>query len=159
MQYAKDSFYMALRDRLAVVNSQRTIEISGVQRPAVVVVENECAGTTEYFGETFLIDWRQAEQVEENGPTAMRCVITFRTSGTEERCGLDRGRTLATLQEELLAITKLNSTAKQDFEGDEPVDLETRIYWTEPKFGEIEAKSSWLECKASVRVYCFPEEK
>lgn len=159
MQFAKDSFYMALRDRLAGVNPQRTIEIAGQPRPAVLVVENECAGATEYVAETFLIDWQQAERSESAGPTLLKCSIVFRTAGAEERFGLDRGRMLATLHEELLAITKVNSAAKQDFRGSEPLDMATRIFWTEPKFGEVETKGSVLECKASVNVYCYAEEK
>lgn len=159
MQFAKDSFYMALRDRLATLNPQRTIEIAGEQRPAILVVENECAGSTEYLNETFLIDWQQAELAESAGPTGLKCSITLRTAGAEERGGLDRGRLLVTLQEELLAITKVNSAEKQDFGGALPVDLGTLIFWTQPKFGEVEAKGSMLECSASVRVYCYPEDK
>jgi hypothetical protein len=40
MQGAKDSFYMALRSRLAVLNPARTMVIDGVTVPAIVVREN-----------------------------------------------------------------------------------------------------------------------
>ncbi len=36
MQFAKDSFYMALRERLASLNPQRTVTLNGATRPAVV---------------------------------------------------------------------------------------------------------------------------
>ncbi len=41
MQFAKDSFYIALRDRLAVLNPARTVYLDGVTRPAVIVAENQ----------------------------------------------------------------------------------------------------------------------
>ena len=41
MQSAKDSFYSALRDRLAVVNPGRSVTLQGVARPAIFVAENE----------------------------------------------------------------------------------------------------------------------
>ena len=40
MQAAKDSFYMALRERLAALNPARTMVIDGVTVPAIVVREN-----------------------------------------------------------------------------------------------------------------------
>ena len=41
MQNAKDTFYELLRERLAVLNPERTIVVRGVSRPGVLVDENE----------------------------------------------------------------------------------------------------------------------
>ena len=41
MKNAKDTFYVALRDRLAAVNPARTFVLRGVVRPGIMVVENE----------------------------------------------------------------------------------------------------------------------
>ena len=41
MQSAKDSFYIALRGRLAALNPQRAVFLDGATRPAIVVCENE----------------------------------------------------------------------------------------------------------------------
>ena len=41
MQNIKDSFFIAIRDRLAALNPQRTVTIQGGSRPAILVIENE----------------------------------------------------------------------------------------------------------------------
>jgi len=41
MQNIKDSFFIAIRDRLATLNPQRTVLVQGVSRPAILVIENE----------------------------------------------------------------------------------------------------------------------
>ena len=41
MQNAKDSFYMALRTRLASINPERTVLLRGTVRPAILVEEAE----------------------------------------------------------------------------------------------------------------------
>ena len=41
MQNAKDSFYMALRTRLAAINPERTILLRGAARPGILVEEAE----------------------------------------------------------------------------------------------------------------------
>src|SRR5664279_746773 len=41
MQPTKDSFYVALRDRLVVVDPNRTVTLDGATRPAIAVLENE----------------------------------------------------------------------------------------------------------------------
>ena len=40
MQFAKDSFFLALQQRLAGLNPQRTVTLNGTTVPAVVVAEN-----------------------------------------------------------------------------------------------------------------------
>lgn len=41
MQNAKDSFYMALRTRLATINPERTVLLRGTVRPGILVEEAE----------------------------------------------------------------------------------------------------------------------
>ena len=41
MQNAKDSFYMALRTRLAAINPERTVLLRGTIRPGILVEEAE----------------------------------------------------------------------------------------------------------------------
>ena len=40
MQFAKDSFFLALQERLAALNPVRSVTLNGATVPAVVVVEN-----------------------------------------------------------------------------------------------------------------------
>ncbi len=41
MQNAKDSFYMTLRARLAIINPERTVLLRGTLRPGILVEEAE----------------------------------------------------------------------------------------------------------------------
>jgi hypothetical protein len=43
MQNAKDSFYIALRTRLAALNPERTILLRGTKRPGILVEEAEAS--------------------------------------------------------------------------------------------------------------------
>ena len=70
MQAAKDSFYRALQGRLSIVNPGRTIEVDGVARPAILVVENEPYPPHKLFFNTFYIHWLGAPAVREFVGTA-----------------------------------------------------------------------------------------
>ena len=63
MQFAKDSFYIALRDRLAVVNPARTVAINGTVRPAVLVAENEPVSAASLLPNVFQVTWMAAQAV------------------------------------------------------------------------------------------------
>ena len=63
MQFTKDTFYMALRTRLAALNPQRTVTIEGALRPAVIVVEDEPATTAPPFTECFYLTFGAAQAV------------------------------------------------------------------------------------------------
>ena len=56
MQNAKDSFYMALRNRLAVLNPERTILLRGAVRPGILVEEAE-APFNQLPGDVFVLRW------------------------------------------------------------------------------------------------------
>src|SRR5579883_1566813 len=67
MQFAKDSFAVALRERLAALNPGRTVTLGGVQRPAVVVRENEMPNAAEPAMECFYLEWGACRAVGEGG--------------------------------------------------------------------------------------------
>ena len=54
MQFAKDSFFLALQSRLAGLNPARTVTINGATVPAVLVVENLPPSLGEAVAEHFL---------------------------------------------------------------------------------------------------------
>ena len=118
MQFTKDSFYMALQQRLAAVNPQRTITLSGATRPAVVVAENELVIPIVPLPDAFYIEWGAAQlaarQTGSRELMEMECVISYHTFGTVES-GVDRGRTLGALDTELLSICQPQHTAKRDY--------------------------------------------
>ena len=56
MQNAKDSFYMALRTRLAAINPERTILLRGTVRPGILVEEAE-APFSQFPNDVFVLRW------------------------------------------------------------------------------------------------------
>ena len=56
MQNAKDSFYMALRTRLAALNPERTILLRGAVRPGILVEEAE-APFASCPSDVFVLRW------------------------------------------------------------------------------------------------------
>jgi len=55
MQFAKDSFFLALQERLAGLNPGRTVTLNGTTVPAVAVVENLPPSSAEPEPNTFYI--------------------------------------------------------------------------------------------------------
>ncbi len=127
MQFAKDSFYMALRERLASLNPQRTVTLNGATRPAVIVAENELVIPVEPLPDAFYIEWAASQTVEGQAGSralmAMDCVISHHTLGTVES-GVDRGRTLAALDMELIGICQ----PRTDFQAGFHADAERRTW-------------------------------
>ena len=175
MQSAKDSFYMALRERLAAVNPARVMAVNGVTRPAIVVMENESVSAAEPLADAFYIYWGGARISKghsggERALMALECTIAYRTSGSGET-GVDRGRSLTALDQELLAICRPGWAAKRDYRQSPAEDLGTNVVWTAAELGEAEtvgeAPSSWrktravsgakLQRLASMTVYFFAE--
>jgi len=173
MQFTKDSFYMALRERLAALNPQRTVTLNGATRPAVIVAENEAVIPVVPLSDAFYIEWGAvqlaARQTGSRELMEMECVISYHTFGTVES-GVDRGRTLGELDVELLGICQPQHTAKQDYTQSPSVELGSNIFWTSPTLGKVEGsqgpktealprgnESVRLERSATLTVCFFPE--
>jgi hypothetical protein len=173
MQFTKDSFYMALLERLVSLNPLQTITLNGTTRPAIVVAENELVIPVAPVSDAFYIEWGTAQTVQRQtgsrGLMEMECVISYHTFGTVES-GVDRGRTLGKLDMELLSICQPPRTSKRDYTQSPSVDLGTSILWTTPSLGKVSggdaAKNEGLprgsegvrlERSASLRVFFFPE--
>ncbi len=168
MQFTKDSFYLALRERLAALNPQRVVTINGVERPAIIVAENEAVVPVEPLPDAFYIEWGEAKPVAHQESATpllqMECTISHHTLGSIES-GVDRGRMLAQLDSELLSICQPQRTAKRDYTQAPSADLGTSIFWTIPEFGAVSGivahsntnKRIRLERKARLTVFFFPE--
>ena len=162
MQFAKDSFYIALRDRLAALNPARVVYLDGASRPAVIVAENQAPGSIVPFDNAFYLRWGAARvsastQHARRPLLALDCVLSYRTSGTEDNSFSDRGRTLATLDGELLSICSPGVTAKQDFSQAPVVDLGTKVLWRRPQLSDAEVVGSELRRLAALTILFFPE--
>jgi len=173
MQYTKDSFYMTLVTRLTALNQQQTITLNGTTRPALVVAENELVVPIVPLPNAFYIEWGAAAVVQRQTGSrallAMECIISYHTFGTVES-GVDRGRTLANLDMELLSMCQPPWTSKRDYTETPSVDLGTRIFWTQPEFGKVSGSEAAkneglprgsegvrLERSVSLKVFFFSE--
>ena len=155
MQYAKDSFYIALRDRLAEVNPQRTVTVNDVRRPAVLVGENE--GPLAGVDEAFVLSWGDAHPVGSGTALmTMACTIAYASRGADGTNG-DRGRTLGTLDGELLAISQPPRAQKTNYTVIPPQSLGTAIFWTDLDFDEPKDEQDRIVRRARTKVYFYSE--
>jgi hypothetical protein len=159
MQNAKDSFYMALRMRLTNINPQRTILLRGTVRPGILVEEAE-APFSQVPNDVFILRWL-ALGLDRNLDCAMaaqECEIVYQTCGTQSFGGLDRGRVISEMDEELSTMLEPSYTPKFNFAVTPPAAMLTKVFWEEPGFGQIVAQRDLLSRSAKVMVYSYQEQ-
>jgi len=139
MQFAKDSFFLALQQRLAGLNPARTVTLNGTTVPAVLVVENLPPSFGEPQPNTFYVEWGAADVISGNAGSgalmSLNVVISYYTFGSVQSM-VDRGRVLAELDEELLSICQPPNTEKRDYAQSPSADLGTSVFWGQPSFTE-----------------------
>jgi hypothetical protein len=150
MQFAKDSFFLALQQRLAALNPARTVTVNGTTVPAVLVAENLPPASAEPQPNAFYIEWGTAGVIDGHAGDAalmsLQCVVSYYTLGTVQSM-VDRGRVLGQLDGELLAICQPTNTEKYDYTQSPSVDLGTTVFWNQPSFQE--ATTSGVEDNTS----------
>ena len=159
MQNAKDSFYMALRTRLAAINPERTILLRGTTRPGILVEEAE-APFTQLPNDVFVLRWSGAGVDLNLGSTmvAEQCEILYQTCGTQSYGGLDRGRALSKMDEELASILQPFYTVKLNYTATPPTAMLTKVFWNEPAFSAMVIQRDQLSRFATVMVYSYQEQ-
>ncbi len=139
MQFAKDSFFLALQQRLAALNPGRTVTINGTTVPAIVAVENIPPSSGEPQPNTFYLEWGSASIVDGHAGNSallgLGCAISYYSLGTVASM-VDRGRVLGQLDAELLAMCQPPSTEKMDYSRSPSADLGTKVFWSQPAFDE-----------------------
>lgn len=161
MQNAKDTFYTALRDRLAAINPARTIVVRGATRPAVLVEENELPSDAVPVN-AFRLRW-PGLKIDANSAlplVTMICEIRYATDGSSGNGGMDRGRLLASCDAELLAALSEapRSAVKMSYSAAAaPVPMGTNIFWGDVTFGATVMTGERLERVATVEVFCYQE--
>ncbi|MBB5057233.1 hypothetical protein HDF16_001918 [Granulicella aggregans] len=165
MQDARDSFFVALRTRLAAINPDRTIVLRGQIRPGILVEENELP-TAFQPADAFTLHWT-AMAVDAAGPlplVAMECQINYATDGTSGSGGMDRGRLLGAMDGELTAalLTETQSAVKKNFSGvvgtgAAAVAMATNIFWSTPRFAPAKTSGERLERTATVQLFAYQE--
>jgi len=159
MQNAKDTFYIALRSRLASVNPARTMTLRGVTRPAILVSEAE-APMAQPLLDAFALSWTGLEaDVQLPAILAqMTCEIQYATAGTKANAGLDRGRTLEEMDCEVFHLLYPYSTQKMNYTTTPATPMETFVFWSEPEFGPAVALRDGLSRTVKVTVFAFQEQ-
>jgi hypothetical protein len=159
MQNAKDSFYLALRTRLAGINPERTVLLRGALRPGILVEEAE-APLAQPRSDVFVLRWL-CLGVDGDLSCAMsvtECEILYTTCGTEAFGGLDRGRMLSAMDEEVLAMLHPFYTPKRNYSVQPPADLQTNVFWDEPTFSPINVQRDRLSRSVRVMVYSYQQQ-
>ena len=158
MQNAKDSFYMALRNRLAALNPERTITLRGAIRPGILVEEAE-APFNQLPNDVFIVRWLGVGGDVDQASTlvAEECEIIYNTCGCQSFGGLDRGRALTQMDAELLGILQPFSTPKVSYSAQPPASLLTQVFWDEPVFSPAITQRDRLTRSAKVMVYSYQE--
>src|ERR1700679_3966952 len=158
MQNAKDSFYVALRTRLAAINPERTILLRGAVRPGILVEEAEAP-----FGQlptdVFVLRWL-GMGMDQDLPSMMvaeECEVLYSTLGTQSFGGLDRGRALAAMDEELVGMLTPLWTPKLNYTAQPAAAMLTKVFWDEPVFGQVTVARDRLSRTARVVVYSYEE--
>lgn len=164
MQNAKDTFYEALRSRIAAGNPERTVVLRGQIRPGVLVEENELV-TTVTIPDCFRLRWDEASVDGTNAMplVALRCEILYETAGTAGNGGMDRGRALAAMDAELAAAVNAcpQFVVKQSYaalaNGGSAAAMSTNVWWDDAAFGAAQVKADRLARTATVMVMSYQE--
>jgi hypothetical protein len=159
MQNAKDSFYMALRTRLTTINPERTVLLRGSVRPGILVEEAE-APFNQLPSDVFVLRWLGLGVDMDLSSTmaAEECEIVYQTCGTQSFGGLDRGRQLSEMDEELTEMLVPFYTPKLNYTTTPPATMLTQVFWDEPGFGPIAVQRDRLGRSAKVIVYSYQEQ-
>jgi hypothetical protein len=159
MQNAKDSFYMALRTRLVAINPERTILLRGATRPGIVVEEAE-APFSQLPSDVFVLRWLGLAVDTDLAVTmaAEECEVLYQTCGTQSFGGLDRGRLLSAMDEELLSMLQPFCTPKLNFTANPPTAMLTNVFWEDPVFTPLVTQRDQLGRSAKVVVFTYQEQ-
>jgi hypothetical protein len=160
MQNAKDTFYITLRDRLAVVNPARTMVLRGVTRPGSLVEENELASAVQPV-DSFCLRWTGLRVDSRAGLAlvSMQCEIRYCTDGSAGNGGMDRGRLLTGMDAELVAAVNAapQSVVKSAFVAGGSTSMGTKVFWGDVVFGAAVVENERLERVATVDVFAYQE--
>jgi hypothetical protein len=89
---------------------------------------------------------------------ADQCEILYQTCGTQSFGGLDRGRLMSQMDEEVTAMLQPFHTPKLNYTATPPAAMLTQVFWDEPGFGPLTTQKDRLSRSASVMVYSYQEQ-
>lgn len=158
MQNAQDTFYITLRNRLSLLNPNRTIYLRGVTRPGILVESNELP-TARPPSDVFVLRWTGIH----NDPyladvlLQLECEIEYVTEGTTANLGMDRGVKLTEMDAELMSLLQPNTAQKMNYAATPLMPMETQIFWNEASFTSAKTERDRLSRTATVSVFSYEE--
>lgn len=161
MQFSKDSFFLALRDRLAALAPDRTVIVDGAARPAVLVAENESSTAAPPLPRAFYLHYGACEAINPSSPAPLYrldCEIAYRT-GFETGDSHARGRALGALDQELLCLCSPPRTAKVDAAQAPPRPLGSTVSWSALSFLAPDDAGSELRRRARLSLFFYMESE
>ena len=159
MENAKDTFYVTLRNRLAVLNPNRVMMLRGLQRPGILMEEAEVV-VPQMPTDAFVLRWTGLD-VDGQLPSAlaqMTCEIHYTTGGTQPNAGLDRGRALEEMDAELFSILSPSCAQKMNYTQTPAVAMATKVFWGIPQFSPASSQRERLTRIAKIAVFAFQEQ-
>ena len=150
---------MTLRARLATINPERTILVRGAVRPGILVEEAE-APFSQLPNDVFVLRWQGlgVDMDLVSTMAAAECEILYQTCGTQSFGGLDRGRALSQMDEELVAMLTPFYTPKLNYTATPPAAMLTQVFWDEPGLTPIVTQRDRLSRSAKTMVYSYQEQ-
>jgi hypothetical protein len=88
---------------------------------------------------------------------AAQCEIDYQSCGTQAFGGLDRGRALSRMDEELLAMLQPFHAPKMNYSATPPAAMLTQVFWDEPALAPVVAQRDRLSRTATVMVLSYQE--
>jgi hypothetical protein len=152
------------------LNPARTVTIDGVVQPGIVVRENMEPRFNEALPGVFYVDFGELLIAESSRPMlGVDCHIWYASEGTAGGSGVDRGRMLAEMDQELMRICTPAHTQMLDYSQVPATDLGAGVFWTAPELGNApgdapiakqqrSAGTARLARYAQLRVYFFLPE-
>ncbi|MGI8771093.1 MAG: hypothetical protein ACR2JE_06635 [Acidobacteriaceae bacterium] len=158
MENARDTFYVTLRNRLSALNPNRRMLLRGVERPGILVDENESMASKPP-ADIFVLRWTGVKVDTQHALPWMQqvCEISYMTAGSESTGGLDRGRALMAMDGELRAMLQPTRTLKMNYAVTPAVAMETQVFWIDPVFGAATKADDELSRTVDVTVYSYEE--
>ena len=158
MQNAKDTFYVALRNRLAVLNPGRLMTLAGNLRPGILVEENETP-VAQRPPDVFVLRWTGAA-VDHWLPAMLEtqtCEICYWTRGSDTNLDMDRGKSLTQMDAELASILQPAVTQKLVVSGTSDLPMNTNVFWLDPTYDAAKRDGERLARTATVQVFSLQE--
>jgi hypothetical protein len=89
---------------------------------------------------------------------AEQCEILYQTCGTQSFGGLDRGRLMSQMDEEVMAMLQPFHTPKLNYTATPPAAMLTQVFWDEPGFTSLTIERDRLSRSANVMLYSYQEQ-